>query len=319
LQGSIGFSTLGLGKAMRRPLIAALALSALGCATTHSEVSALDAEVRRLRTEQERQAAQIDQIRNRLMLTEDTARAARSAAEGVSRGRTISLGTNAPPTEPIRVDSTTRGADEPSDEPGDATRATIRVSRGDRAPDTTGFTVLPPSERLPVVPVPPPPAPGAPPAARLPPPPPPTGARGPSAEANLPMVPVAMGTGTLDPQAVPAYDAALAMARGGRCTEAVDAFTRFLVRWPDHPHADNAMYWRAECFLRGGDAPRAVQEFEGLVARFPAGNKVADALYKLAVTYGRLGDEPRAAHATQRLTTEFPDSEAARRIRGERE
>jgi tol-pal system protein YbgF len=133
------------------------------------------------------------------------------------------------------------------------------------------------------------------------------------------MVPVAMGTGTLDPQAVPAYDAALAMARGGRCTEAVDAFTRFLVRWPDHPHADNAMYWRAECFLRGGDAPRAVQEFEGLVARFPAGNKVADALYKLAVTYGRLGDEPRAAHATQRLTTEFPDSEAARRIRGERE
>lgn len=133
------------------------------------------------------------------------------------------------------------------------------------------------------------------------------------------MVPVAMGTGTLDPQAVPAYDAALAMARGGRCTEAVDAFTRFLVRWPDHPHADNAMYWRAECFLRGGDAPRAVQEFEGLVARFPAGNKVADALYKLAVTYGRLGDDARAARATQRLTTEFPDSDAARRIRGERE
>ena len=65
--------------------------------------------------------------------------------------------------------------------------------------------------------------------------------------------------------------------------------------------------------------PRAVQEFEGLVARFPAGNKVADALYKLAVTYGRLGDDARAARATQRLTTEFPDSDAARRIRGERE
>ncbi len=56
---------------MRRPLFAALALSAIGCATTHAEVSALDAEVRRLRTEQERQAAQIDQIRNRLMLTEE--------------------------------------------------------------------------------------------------------------------------------------------------------------------------------------------------------------------------------------------------------
>ena len=133
------------------------------------------------------------------------------------------------------------------------------------------------------------------------------------------MVPVAMGTGTLDPQAVPAYDAALAMARGGQCTQAVDAFTRFLVRWPEHPHADNAMYWRAECILQGGDRHRAVQEFEGLVARFPAGNKVADALYKLAVTYRRLGDRAAADRAAQRLNVEFPDSEAARRIRGEGE
>jgi tol-pal system protein YbgF len=304
---------------MRRPIFSALAVFAIGCASTQQDVSTLEAEVRRLRTEQERQAAQIDQIRNRLMLTEDTARAARNAAEGVSRGRTISLGTDAPPAEPIRVDATTRGVDAPEEPADPGSRTTIRATRGDRAPDTTGFTVLPPSERLPVVPVPPAPVPGAPRAAPAPPPPAPTGGRGPSAEAAAPMVPVAMGTGTLDPQAVPAYDEALAMARGGRCTEAVDAFTRFLVRWPDHPHADNAMYWRAECFLRGGDAPRAVQEFEGLVARFPAGNKVADALYKLAVTYGRMGDSARAARATQRLTAEFPDSEAARRIRGERE
>jgi len=133
------------------------------------------------------------------------------------------------------------------------------------------------------------------------------------------MVPVRMGSGSLDPRALPAYEEALAMARSGRCTEALEAFTRFLVRWPDHPHADNAMYWRGECFLRGGDTARALQEFEGLLARFPMGNKVPDALYKLAVTYRRLGDDARAARATQRLTTEFPDSEAARRIRGERE
>ncbi|MFO0607435.1 MAG: tetratricopeptide repeat protein [Polyangiales bacterium] len=310
---------------MKPLLLPAFALVAIGCATTQPDVSGLEAEVRRLRTEQERQAAQIDQIRNRLMLTEDTARAARTAVEG-AHGRTISLGTDAPPAEPIRVDSTTRGVDPPEEPADNGSRTTIRAARGDRAPDPAGFTVLPPGERLPVVPVAPmpvpnqanPPRPGP-----LPPTPPapmaPTGGRGPSAAADVPMVPVHMGTGMLDPSAVPAYEEALAMARGGRCADAVGAFTRFLERWPEHPHADNAMYWRAECFLRGGDAPRAVQEFEGLLARFPAGNKVADALYKLAVTYGRMGDADRAARATQRLTAEFPDSEAARRIRGERE
>jgi tol-pal system protein YbgF len=133
------------------------------------------------------------------------------------------------------------------------------------------------------------------------------------------MVPITEGSGTLDPRALTAYDGALAMARTGRCREAVDAFGEFLSRWPAHPHADNAMYWRAECILQGGDRHRAVQEFEGLVARFPAGNKVADALYKLAVTYRRLGDRAAADRAAQRLNVEFPDSEAARRIRGERE
>lgn len=316
---------------MRPLLVPFLTLLSLGCAATQFDGAGLEAEVRRLRAEQERQAAQIDQIRNRLMLTEDTARAARNAAEGAARGRTISLGTDALPTEPIRVDSTTRGVDPPEEPAESGTRTTIRAVRGDRAPDPAGLTVLPAGERLPVAPMPPPPtvpprtttapataapaapaaAPAAPAAAG--------GGRGPSAAAELPMVPVQLGSGTLDPSAVPAYDEALALARGGRCGEAVDAFSRFLVRWPEHPHADNAMYWRGECFLRGGEAQRAVQEFEGLLARFPAGNKVPDALYKLAVTYGRMGDEARSARATQRLTAEFPDSEAARRIRGERE
>ena len=99
----------------------------------------------------------------------------------------------------------------------------------------------------------------------------------------------------------------------------MSAFESFLSRWPNHPHADNAMYWRAECILQGGDRHRAVREFEALVTRFPAGNKVADALFKLAVTYRRLGDRAAADRAAQRLYVEFPDSEAARRIRGEGE
>ncbi len=308
--------------------IAACSAGALatGCSGPNDQaLASLEAEVRRLRSDQDRMASQIDQISSRLVLTEDTARSARNAVEGDDRRRVISLGTDRPRSEPIRVDNTTRDPNQP-DEGDPSNRPTIRVSRGDRPADPAGFSVLPPTERLPVVPAPPLPSMG------LPPPPPgrapgapaqqatpPGGARGPGASLDAPMVPVTEGSGTLDPRALTAYDGALAMARSGRCREAVDAFGDFLTRWPEHPHADNAMYWRAECILQGGDRHRAVQEFEGLVARFPAGNKVADALYKLAVTYRRLGDRAAADRAAQRLNVEFPDSEAARRIRGERE
>jgi len=129
---------------------------------------------------------------------------------------------------------------------------------------------------------------------------------------------VAVGAGTLDPRAATAYDEALAMARSGRCAEAVESFAGFLVRWPAHPHADNAMYWRAECFLRAGDAARGVRELQGLLERFPVGNKVPDALFTLRSALLRAGDAPGAEQAGRRLLTEHPDSEAARRLRDER-
>ena len=125
------FSTLGFNQGHETPPPPAFARRDR-MRPTQPDVSGLEAEVRRLRTEQERQAAQIDQIRNRLMLTEDTARAARTAVEG-AHGRTISLGTDAPPAEPIRVDSTTRGStpEEPAD---NGSRTTIRAARGDARP-----------------------------------------------------------------------------------------------------------------------------------------------------------------------------------------
>mgnify|MGYP003377543651 CR=1 FL=1 len=100
---------------------------------------------------------------------------------------------------------------------------------------------------------------------------------------------------------------------------AVEAFAGFLVRWPAHPHADNAMYWRAECFLRSGDAPRGVRELQGLLERFPVGNKVPDALFTLRTALLRAGDAAGAERAGQRLLNDHADSEAARRLRDERE
>lgn len=117
----------------------------------------------------------------------------------------------------------------------------------------------------------------------------------------------------LDPEARKAYEQALEKARSGRHREGLEQMTNFLVKWPDHPYADNAMYWRAECMGALGEPQKAIAELEGLVSRFPLGNKVPDALAKLAILYEKQGDPAKAKAAGDRLERDFPKSDAAKR------
>jgi tol-pal system protein YbgF len=117
----------------------------------------------------------------------------------------------------------------------------------------------------------------------------------------------------LDPEARKAYDQALEKARAGRHREGLDLMSAFLVKWPDHPYADNAMYWRAECMIGLGEPQKAIAELESLVSRFPLGNKVPDALAKLALLYEKQGDAAKAKTAADRLERDFPKSDAAKR------
>jgi tol-pal system protein YbgF len=117
-----------------------------------------------------------------------------------------------------------------------------------------------------------------------------------------------------DPQAKRSYDAALALAMGKKYDEALDAFAAFLVKWPDHPNADNATYWRGECYFAKGNFEQAAEQFEGVIARFPFGNKVPDALLKLGTTYEKMGDATRSQQALDRLSRDYPRSEAARKM-----
>jgi len=118
----------------------------------------------------------------------------------------------------------------------------------------------------------------------------------------------------LDPEAKRAYDAALALVQSRQYDKGLEAFAGFLVRWPDHPHSDNALYWRGECYFAQGDYSRAAEQFDGTVSRFPTGNKAPDALLKLGICQKKLGLSAKAKVTFERLAREFPRSEAARRI-----
>lgn len=118
----------------------------------------------------------------------------------------------------------------------------------------------------------------------------------------------------LDPEAKRAYEAALELVRSKQTDRGLEALTSFLVRWPGHPYAENAMYWRGEAYYARGEFERAAQEFEAVVARFSTGAKVPDALLKLGMCFERLGSAERARDAWRRLENEFPRSAAAKMI-----
>ncbi len=118
----------------------------------------------------------------------------------------------------------------------------------------------------------------------------------------------------LDPEAKKSYEAALALVHTKHYDRGLEGLNAFLVRWPDHPYAENAMYWRGEAYFAQGEYLRAAEQFEAVMARFGGGNKAPDALLKLGMCHDRLGASSRAREYWGRLKNEYPRSDAAKRI-----
>jgi tol-pal system protein YbgF len=117
----------------------------------------------------------------------------------------------------------------------------------------------------------------------------------------------------LDPEAKRAYDHAISLVNGKKNDQALEALNAFLVKWPDHPYAENAMYWRGEIFFSQGDYLKAAEQFEAVVARFN-GRKAPDALLKIGMCHDKLGAPSRANETWARLKRDYPQSDAARKI-----
>jgi tol-pal system protein YbgF len=116
------------------------------------------------------------------------------------------------------------------------------------------------------------------------------------------------------PEAKRAYESALTLVRSKQYDKALDALSSFLVRFPDHPYAENATYWRGECFYAKGEYARAVEQFEGVIARFPFGNKTPDAMLKLGLCQQKLGSQDQAMKTFAELRDRYPKSDAVRQV-----
>ena len=137
-------------------------------------------------------------------------------------------------------------------------------------------------------------------------------ASGPTSAASIPVAPVAGGAAE-QPGEAAAYQAAYALVRGQKFSEATNAFQQFLRDYPAGRFAPNAHYWLGELHLvtTPPDIEAARQSFMLLLDLYPADSKVPDALFKLGRIHYTKGNRDRAREFFDRVISEYGSSNSA--------
>jgi tol-pal system protein YbgF len=110
-----------------------------------------------------------------------------------------------------------------------------------------------------------------------------------------------------------AYRAARSKWSSSDWNACIDHLGNFLQTYPSSVYADDAAYWRADCYFQQGEYKKAILRFDDVVSRYPKGNKAADALYREGEALIRMGPRFNKAARTafERVSTEYPDSDRA--------
>jgi tol-pal system protein YbgF len=115
-----------------------------------------------------------------------------------------------------------------------------------------------------------------------------------------------------DKGVVKSYEAAMALYKDGRYSEAEQAFAAIVSAHPNHEYADNALYWQGEAAYDQAHYADALASFTKVVERYGGGNKAPDALLKIGLCYGRLGDAANARDVLTQLIAAYPSANASK-------
>lgn len=107
------------------------------------------------------------------------------------------------------------------------------------------------------------------------------------------------------------YDHARAIYKAGEFSKAFEAFTTFAKKHPNHPYADNALYWKGESAYDQAHYSDALASFTAVIERYGGGNKASDALLKIGLCYAKLNDHDNAVDVMTQLIDAYPRSNAA--------
>lgn len=107
------------------------------------------------------------------------------------------------------------------------------------------------------------------------------------------------------------FERALDSLKTGNAEGGVQAMQQFVVEWPRHPRADNALYFAGVGLMSAGEFEQAASSFQRVTAEYPAGDAVVDAMLKLADCRLKL-KQPREAQSTwERIVQTYPGTAAA--------
>jgi len=91
------------------------------------------------------------------------------------------------------------------------------------------------------------------------------------------------------------------------------ALEDFTARYPQHPHADNALVDAAAAYAASGREDAACALARRVVDEYPAGDAQSDALERMAECAARRGATAEAQKLVARLRADFPGTPAAQR------
>lgn len=138
------------------------------------------------------------------------------------------------------------------------------------------------------------------------------GAQPADAGALLGTPPPATSASTPDPAAESAeYEAALTLLKGGKHSEALAAFNRFIARHPQSSSLPNAHFWAGNAALQARDISASRGHFNTVLQRWPQDKVAPDAMLGLANTQQALGDARGSQETLRRVISQYPNSTAA--------
>lgn len=108
------------------------------------------------------------------------------------------------------------------------------------------------------------------------------------------------------------YNNAFAVLKERNYEGATEAFSNFLVQYPDGKYAPNAHYWLGEIYLLKGNYKNAEISFKTVIDEHPRHGKTADAIFKLAMVYVNTNEIEKAKELVNKLEESYPDTTAYR-------
>ena len=113
-------------------------------------------------------------------------------------------------------------------------------------------------------------------------------------------------------EAQTSYQSAFNLLKQAEYNKAIDAFDKFLNKYPESQYSENAQYWMAEALYVTRRYNEAITEYMKLVSTYPQSQRMPNSLLKIGYSYYELGQSDEAQKILQGLIQKFPGTTAAR-------